>query len=178
MRDKPRRRRRPQKDDYDDDYDDERPEKKSSNALVIVIVLVGVVGLMCFVVPVIAAIAIPNLAASKKNANEAMAIGSMRALSSAQAIYAERNGRYATTLKELGDVQYIDSTLAGGTKAGYEFELKVGPEGGKFEFEVTATPATPATGSRRFMANQSGIIFYRLDASEEWLPLGSRRRRK
>src|ERR1043165_644545 len=84
--------------------------------LLIVVVIIGI----------IAAIAIPNLLASRRSANEGSAISSLRTLHGGEMTYQATKGagRYGT-LGELGTAGVIDSVLAGGTKSGYTFTMVV-----------------------------------------------------
>jgi hypothetical protein len=111
-------------------------------------------------VGIIAAIAIPNLMASRRAANEASAINSLRILGSAQATYQGTHGRFAS-LEELGAENLLDPRLATGTKNGYRFrvEVKLGqgtyPEG----FEVVAMPETyDSSGRRSFFIDETMVI--------------------
>src|SRR6476619_2031105 len=87
--------------------------------LLIVVVIIGI----------IAAIAIPNLLASRRAANEADAISALRTYHGAQATYASTygTGDYAgvpfvtNAFTVLGQKGIIDDTLATGTKSGYTF---------------------------------------------------------
>jgi len=131
--------------------------------LLIVVVIIGI----------IAAIAIPNLLASRRAANEGSTISSMRTLHGAQATYASTygNGDYAgadtlgtTGLTALAGPGLIDSNLGGANKAGYNFEglrvLKSSTEPAQFMW--TALPATTTgvtqTGSRRFGISTEGVV--------------------
>src|SRR3954462_9597226 len=90
--------------------------------LLIVVVIIGI----------IAAIAIPNLLAARRSANEGSAISSMRTLHGAQMTYSSTygNGNYAGTagtldtssLTALAGPGLIDGVLGTGTKAGYSYE--------------------------------------------------------
>ncbi|HEX8247603.1 MAG TPA: prepilin-type N-terminal cleavage/methylation domain-containing protein, partial [Pyrinomonadaceae bacterium] len=73
--------------------------------LLIVVVIIGI----------IAAIAIPNLLASRRAANEASAVSSLRTLSGAQATYQTTLGQgdYGT-LAQLNTGGMIDSVLSAG----------------------------------------------------------------
>lgn len=130
--------------------------------LLIVVVIIGI----------IAAIAIPNLLASRRAANEGSAISTLRTYHSAQASYATTygNGNYAgvpgvtnafTTLSGSG---LLDSTLASGLKSGYTFA-------GHSDQRTATTPAchlaqaypsTPngvtQTGTRIFVIATEGVI--------------------
>jgi hypothetical protein len=74
----------------------------------------------------ILAIAIPNLLTSFRAANEASAVHTMREILLAEDEYSVTmgDGEYAT-LEELAASRLIEVRLAGGTKNGYEFQLKL-----------------------------------------------------
>jgi prepilin-type N-terminal cleavage/methylation domain-containing protein len=122
--------------------------------LLLVVALIGV----------IAAIAIPNLLASRRAANEASAITSLRTIGSAQATYRQTIGgnvNYATTLVVLGPTgqHLIDDTLGSNvtsTKTGYTFTMI----GAANTFSVNADPVGPTTGTRHFFTDESGVIRY------------------
>ncbi|HEY0003169.1 MAG TPA: DUF4190 domain-containing protein [Pyrinomonadaceae bacterium] len=122
-------------------------------------------------VGVVAAIAIPNLLASRRAANEGSAIGSLRTLSSAQATYqaTEGNGNFGT-IEQLMSAGLIDQQLGSGKKNGYKFVIRVKPyvSGNAArgymqpaEYEVVATPlkyGTNGTGKRSFFVDQTGVV--------------------
>lgn len=114
---------------------------------------------VCMVVPlgIVTAIAIPNLLASRKAANEASAIASLRVIGNAQATYASTTGtgNYAS-LTQLFGARMIDENLASGTKNGYVFTVTVNGNG----FEATATPVSRSTGNRSFYVSANGVIRY------------------
>src|SRR5438128_11812177 len=90
--------------------------------LLIVVVIIGI----------IAAIAIPNLLAARRSANEGSAISATRTLHGAQMTYASTygNGNFAGTAGTWGTSAFaslaapalIDNVLGQGTKSGYNFE--------------------------------------------------------
>jgi len=127
--------------------------------LLIVVVIIGI----------IAAIAIPNLLASRRAANEGSAISSLRTLHSAQSTYqsAKGAGNYGS-LKDLQGAGLIDETLGNSTtsgKSGYLFTVgKTDTSSGNPAiFGVLATPVSPsgtgATGNRDFVISTPGVIY-------------------
>ena len=131
--------------------------------LLIVVVIIGI----------IAAIAIPNLLASRRSANEGSAISSLRTLHGAQMTYASTygNGNYAgatsadgTALSDLAAQSLVDATLGSGTKSGYAFVGakvdKTATEPSTFFFSANPTTDTgvTATGSRRFGIATDGVL--------------------
>jgi len=127
-------------------------------SLIELLIVVAIIG-------IIAAIAIPNLLASRRAANESSAIGSVRTIGTAQATYLTTigsNSNYAASLTVLGPATagLIDSTLAGGTKTGYAF-VSTGSGGA---FSTTAAPSSSSTGTRSFFSDESGVIRARAGA--------------
>ncbi|NNF00909.1 MAG: prepilin-type N-terminal cleavage/methylation domain-containing protein [Pyrinomonadaceae bacterium] len=115
------------------------------------------------IIAIVAAIAIPSLLASRRAANEASAISSLRTIHSAQATYFGTTGgntSYAT-LAQLGTDGLIDTTLAGGAKSGYGFVMTlvaVSFNGYCAEANPT-TPGVTGTGRRVFAGQTSGVIY-------------------
>ena len=68
--------------------------------------------------------AIPNLMASRRAANEGSAQSSLRTISSAEATYqvTAGNGQYGTIVM-LGSQSLVDSLLASATKSSYSITL-------------------------------------------------------
>jgi prepilin-type N-terminal cleavage/methylation domain-containing protein len=115
------------------------------------------------IIAIIAAIAIPNLLASRRAANEASAISSLRTVHSAEATYQATLGQnvdYAV-LTDLATNNLIDTVLGGasGTKSGYTFASTVGAAGTSV-YCATAVPTTPGTtGVRSFAVSAPGVIY-------------------
>ena len=75
-------------------------------------------------VGIIAAIAIPNLLASRMAANEGSALKTLRMVSSAESTYQSVFQKFGT-LEELASEGLIDPSLADGEKHGYKFTLEL-----------------------------------------------------
>jgi len=125
--------------------------------LLIVVVIIGI----------IAAIAIPNLLASRRAANEASAISALRTLTSAQATYQATvgGGSYADSLSDLETAGLIDSQLGGGSKSGYNFTGGAVSAQPRFYYTHSATPIVfgtglSGTGTRSFAVSESGVIYF------------------
>lgn len=125
--------------------------------LLIVVVIIGI----------IAAIAIPNLLAARRSANEGSTVSAMRTLHGAQMTYSSTygNGSYAAAIGTLGGtLGLIDSVLASGTKSGYVFTAGATaatttvPAVFYFSALPTTISGVTATGSRRFGIATPGVI--------------------
>lgn len=119
---------------------------------------------------VVAAIAAPNFVGCRCKGSPAAAIGSLRTLYTAQAIYREsevevvdRQAQYAESLAELSatGTDLIDDVLGTGSKQSYRFQISADPEG--YSWDATAWAATEEHGQRRFYTNQSGVIWFSED---------------
>ena len=134
-------------------------------SLIELLIVVAIIG-------IIAAIAIPNLLASRRAANEGSAISSLRTITGAQATYASSTGggNYAT-LAELGTARMIDTNLAGAVdaanaKSGYIFITNpTAANGGTpASFNAGAIPAVSSgltqSGTRTFQTDVTGAIYF------------------
>ena len=124
------------------------------------------------IILVIAAIAIPNFLRSRIAANQASAVASCRAISSAEISYAVTfNVGYSSDLASLGPpasgpatvsaAALIDDVLMSGVKSGYDFLYTPGPlVGGEIRnYALNANPATfGRTGTLYFFTDESGVI--------------------
>ena len=110
-----------------------------------------------FVLPLVAAIAIPNLLASKRAANEGSAIASLRTLFAAEATYMATAGQGSCgDLGPLAKNGLIDPTLATGLKNDFRFEVAIS-DGGRV-CEIFATPVSTFGGTRSFTVSNDGVI--------------------
>ncbi len=145
--------------------------------LIELLIVVAIIG-------IIAAIAVPGLLRARQSGNEASAIGSVRAINSAQATFAAScgGGGYATTLAGLSTappmgVPFISPDLAGANvapgKSGYLVNTVAGgvqvlaaaatcntTAASNTDFLATATPVTVGTtGQRSFGSDARGTIY-------------------
>jgi type IV pilus assembly protein PilA len=153
--------------------------------------LIGAIVVLVLVVPIlgiVAAIAIPGLVRARMSGNEASAIGSLRAINSAQAAFSVScaKGLYAVTLEDLvkpprGDRQgFISDDLGinGVTKSGYVISVAKDAAPGVTDagaaastcngstrplansYFASAAPVTlHSTGTRYFATDARGTIF-------------------
>ena len=125
-------------------------------SLIELLIVVAIIG-------IIAAIAIPNLLASRRAANEGSAQQSLRTMASSEATYRSTagNGSYGD-VDSLVAQNLIDSVLGGGAKSGYNFTTGTDPVASTTDFVIAAAPITSsgvtATGTREFCIDQSGVL--------------------
>jgi len=144
---------------------------------------------------IIAAIAIPNLLRSRMAANEASAVGSIRAINVAAIGYNTTYGNgFPPSLAAIGttagmavgctNAQLIDSGLTTGTRSGYTFALQhgltqltsvssscSGGYGYADGYAIEAIPVTVGTtGQRAFCLDATGVI--RFNATGTVSPFG------
>ena len=142
--------------------------------LIELLIVVAIIG-------IIAAIAIPNLLASRRAANEASSIATMRVIFSSEATYQATAGAGAYgTLANLNGAGLIDSvvnnadsTAATPTpKSGYLFTAATVAITGLPAFDAssiasvhTSTSSITGTGSRSFYVNESGVMYFNTSAA-------------
>ncbi len=116
------------------------------------------------IILIIAAIAVPNLMRSRMSANEASAVGSVRTINSAEAMYQQANPTIGYgKLSDLGlatNGNLLDSTLGvdSPTKSGYAFTLTLGSDTPISTFVIGAAPVSSSTGTRQFCSDQTMVI--------------------
>jgi prepilin-type N-terminal cleavage/methylation domain-containing protein len=146
--------------------------------LIELLIVVAIIG-------IIAAIAVPGLLRARMSGNEASAIGSVRAINSANATYASScaSGGYAISLVNLstapsGGTTFISPDLASNPtiKSGYSVTLGAGSTatqvtasastcnaGGNAnsDYHATSTPVTVgSSGQRSFASDSRGTIYF------------------
>jgi prepilin-type N-terminal cleavage/methylation domain-containing protein len=132
-------------------------------SLIELLIVVAIIG-------IIAAIAIPNLLASRRAANEGSAQQSLRTMSSAEATYQATagNGSYGTVANMMGQ-NLVDTVLGNGVKSGYNFTTGAAPTASTTVFVIAAAPTAitgvTATGTREFCIDQSGVLGAKAAAS-------------
>lgn len=127
-------------------------------SLVELLIVVAIIG-------IIATLAAPNLLASRKAANEAAAIFSVRTLSSAEMTYRETagSGLTYTSLSGLRAKSLIDEALAAATtsataKSGYVFNVTLAADNSAFV--IGSAPTSMMAGNRRFSSDTPGVIYF------------------
>lgn len=97
------------------------------------------------------------LANPRQASNEAAAIGALRTLSAAQALFKERHSpRAYGRLEQLAQDQLIDEQLGAGEKQGYQFGITLFGDQ-PLKFAAYADPIEDA--GRHFFVNHEGVIY-------------------
>jgi type IV pilus assembly protein PilA len=138
--------------------------------LIELLIVVAIIG-------IIAAIAVPGLLRARMSGNEASAIGSMRAVNTAQQNYAQQCNGFAPVLTELGVAgagAFLSpdlSTVSPAIKSGYSVLLAAGAGNALVpavagctasgtNYYATGAPLTVgSTGSRGFATDDQGTIW-------------------
>jgi len=131
--------------------------------------------IVLLIIAIVVTIAIPNIIAARRSANEGSAISSLRALHGAQIAYQTTRGagNYAGTASPTGDTAglvimrnagIIDPVLGAGTKSGYKFVggVTLNSLSSPATFFFSANPLSSSgamkSGTRRYCITQQGVI--------------------
>jgi type IV pilus assembly protein PilA len=134
-------------------------------SLIELLIVVAIIG-------IIAAIAIPNLLASRRAANEASAISAVRTIGTAESTYASTVGfgEYGAvnTLSSRGllDAAIAEANSTSNCKSGYFFTVGAKDSDYGSGYTTAATQCTTNSGTRNFWSDEAGVIYAKVENSQ------------
>ena len=127
-------------------------------SLVELLIVVAIIG-------IIAAIAIPNLLASRRAANEASAISTLRTLGTSESTYSSTLGfgKYGA-MADLAEAKLVDASVSGATatasaKSGYIYGVQGKDDDFGKGYQSASGRVSDNFGTRNFASDEAGVIY-------------------